>query len=587
MELAAVSSPHRSTPMHDFISRGKWLLDPLISLAFSMQSNKGAYALLLGSGVSRSSRIPTGWEIVLELIRKVATLSGEQCEPDPAAWYAEKFGEQPDYGKLLDIVAKTPSERQQLLRPYFEPSADEQGQGVKMPTKAHRAIAKLAMAGYIRVIVTTNFDRLMERALEEAGIAPTVLSAPDHLDGAVPLAHMKCCVVKVHGDYLDTRIRNTPTELAGYDPRIDAFLARVFDEFGLVTCGWSADWDTALRANIERAPSRRYSMFWASRGAAGHAAKDLIALRAGQTIPINDADTFFEDLQTKIESIEEFSKPHPLSKHIAVASAKRFLSEPQYRIRFSDLVDSLATDLASKLRDGPYGDTMSNPSVESVTSRIRHYDALTSSLVCVAAVIGRWGTSEAARVLRRARERIDAVKRYDGYTFWAAYQNYPTTLLTYAALLGASLGENLVAMAPLFEGEIRLRGYDVPVAEALPPTYFVEDGYEKLLEGFQQRRVPVSDWMHRTIWTEVGSEFTSQSEFDVHFDWVEIMMALACQHVRAATDTTEYGRWFPPGRYNFAAKSRDRVLARIEESLDKLGDKSPYVVSALFGSNPP
>jgi hypothetical protein len=550
-----------------------------------MQSNKGAYALLLGSGVSRSSRIPTGWEIVLGLIRKVATLSGEQCEPDPAAWYAEKFGEQPDYGKLLDMVAKTPSERQQLLRPYFEPSADEQGQGVKMPTKAHRAIAKLAMAGYIRVIITTNFDRLMERALEEAGIAPTVLSAADHLEGAVPIAHMKCCVVKVHGDYLDTRIRNTPTELAGYDPRMDAFLARVFDEFGLVTCGWSAEWDTALRANIERAPSRRYSMFWASRGTPSHAAKDLIALRAGQTLPINDADTFFDDLQTKIESIEEFSKPHPLSKDIAVASAKRFLSEPQFRIRLSDLVDGLATDLASTLRDGPFADTMANSSVEAVTARIRHYDSLSSTLVAVATVIGRWGTSETAHALRRARERIDAIKRQDGYTFWLAYQNYPTTLLTYAALLGASLGDNLVAMAPLFEGEIRLRGYDVPVAEALPPAYFVEDGAEKLLEGFQRQRVPVSHWMHRTLWTEVGGEFTSQSEFDIHFDWVEIMAALACQHVGAKTDKTEFGGWFPPGRYNFAAKSRDRVLARMEESLDKLGDKSPYVVSALSGSN--
>jgi len=38
----------------------KKMLDLLISLAFSMQSNKGAYALLLDAGVSRSSRIPTG-----------------------------------------------------------------------------------------------------------------------------------------------------------------------------------------------------------------------------------------------------------------------------------------------------------------------------------------------------------------------------------------------------------------------------------------------------------------------------------------------------------------------------------------------
>jgi hypothetical protein len=104
---------------------------------------------------------------------------------------------------------------------------------------------------------------------------------------------------------------------------MDTFLGRVFDEFGLVTCGWSADWDTALRVSIERAPSRRYSMFWASRGEPGRAAKDLIALRGGLTLPIDNADSFFDDLQTKIESIEEFSKPHPPSKDIRLGASRR------------------------------------------------------------------------------------------------------------------------------------------------------------------------------------------------------------------------------------------------------------------------
>ncbi len=326
-------------------------------------------------------------------------------------------------------------------------------------------------------------------------------------------------------------------------------------------------------------------MFWASRGAPGQSASDLIALRGGLTLPITDADSFFDDLQTKIESIEEFSKPLPLSKDIAVASAKRFLSDPQHRIRLSDLIDGLGRDLASRLRDGPFLDTSTKSSVEVVTARVRLYDSLCSTLVAVATVVGRWGTPEATHALRRARERIDAGKRQDGFVFWTAYQNYPTTLLTYAALLGASLGDNLVAMAPLFQGEVKLRGYDVPVSEALPPAYFMEDGGEKLLEGFERNRVPLSEWMHRTLWQEVGTEFASKSEFELHFDWVEIMAALACQSTRAAHDKSEFGGWFPPGKYNFAAKSRDHALARIEESLEKLGDNSPYPVSGLFGDD--
>lgn len=142
------------------------MLDPMISLALSMYSNKGIYALLLGSGISRSAGIPTGWEVVVDLVRKVARLQSEDCEPDPAAWYARTFGQQASNSVLLETLAKSPSERQQLLRGYFEPKEAEREQGLKLPTAAHQAIAELVARGYIRVILTTNFDHLLEQALE-------------------------------------------------------------------------------------------------------------------------------------------------------------------------------------------------------------------------------------------------------------------------------------------------------------------------------------------------------------------------------------------------------------------------------------
>jgi hypothetical protein len=110
-----------------------------------------------------------------------------------------------------------------------------------MPTPAHAAIARLVRDGALKVLVTTNFDRLLERALEEAGVVPIVLATSDALEGAIPLAHTQCTIVKVHGDYLDARIRNTPTELAHYDSRIDGLLDQIFDEYGLIVCGWSGE----------------------------------------------------------------------------------------------------------------------------------------------------------------------------------------------------------------------------------------------------------------------------------------------------------------------------------------------------------
>ena len=251
------------------------MIDPLISLAFSLYSNKGAYALLLGSGVSRSAAIPTGWEVVLDLVRKVAKLEDEDPEPDPAAWFVSKHGTEAEYSKLLDIVARTSTERQQLLRSYFEPTEAERSQGLKTPTAGHRAIAGLASKGYVRVIITTNFDRLLEKAMDELGVTPTVISTPDQIAGALPLVHSGITIIKLHGDYLDTRIKNTAKELARYSPKLNALLDRILDEYGLIVCGWSADWDIALREAIERCVTRRFTTYWSTRAALSSHAKRL------------------------------------------------------------------------------------------------------------------------------------------------------------------------------------------------------------------------------------------------------------------------------------------------------------------------
>jgi SIR2-like domain len=253
------SPPHTSRA---YASRR--VIEPMISLAFAIHSNRGVYAPLLGSGVSRAAGVPTGWEIVLDLIERVAVLHGEETQGDPEGWYRAQYDADPSYSVLLGELAGTAAERSQLLRSYFEPSEDEREQGLKVPTAAHHALARLVQAGYVRVLVTTNFDRLLEQALEAVGVNPSVIATPDAVEGALPIAHTQCTILKLHGDYLDTRVLNTAAELAAYDDRVDALLDRILDEYGLVICGWSGDWDTALVDAITRCPSHRFTTYWAS-----------------------------------------------------------------------------------------------------------------------------------------------------------------------------------------------------------------------------------------------------------------------------------------------------------------------------------
>jgi hypothetical protein len=84
------------------------IIDPLVSLAHAVYSNKGVYAVLLGSGLSHPAGIPTGWEITRELIRRVAVAEGVKEIDDPAKWYRLTKGREPDYSALLDKLTTTP-----------------------------------------------------------------------------------------------------------------------------------------------------------------------------------------------------------------------------------------------------------------------------------------------------------------------------------------------------------------------------------------------------------------------------------------------------------------------------------------------
>ena len=319
--------------------------DPQVSLAFALHSNPGAYAALIGSGVSVGAGIPTGWQVVLDLISKVARVLGEDPGDDLAGWYQERFGEEPDYSKLLDTLAKSPAERSALLRSYFEPTAKERARDVKVPGAAHTALAELAVTGHVRLYVTTNFDRLIEQALEAAGVTPRVLSTPDSILGSPPLSQAGCTVLKLHGDYLDTRIKNTPAELDSYDKVVDELLDRIIDEHGFIVCGWSAAWDTALRRAFERSKSRRYTTYWADVVPPGAHASRLIELLEGDFIQVKGADDFFTGIVAKLKSLgdaggvkTEFRAPTRKARHNLPVQLTSFIGREDEVQEINDLL---------------------------------------------------------------------------------------------------------------------------------------------------------------------------------------------------------------------------------------------------------
>ena len=550
-----------------------------------MQSNPGVYAILLGSGVSRSAKIPTGWEITLDLVRKLATLYGEDCGADPEKWYLEKFGNDPSYSNILNQVAKTATERQQLLRPYWEPSDEERQEGSKQPTKAHRALAALASRGFVKVIITTNFDRLIELALRDEGVEPTVLSTVDQINGAVPLIHAPCCVFKVHGDYLDPGIRNTHDELDNYPEAVDKLLDRILDEFGLIVCGWSADWDGALRSAIMRSQSRRFSTYWAAMGNPGDAAQRLIDHRKAQLVSIDGADAFFEAVRAQVEAIDEFSRPHPLSTEAAVASLKRYMSENRYRIQLMDLVDTEVGRVTDMLTGPAFAaEGVARSDGQSVTARVRGYEATCSTLMAMANVGGFWAEPEHYTVWRRALVSIFPSGSRQGDVFWLDLQKYPAVLLLYALGLGAVESERLGLLGDLFETIVQPRyGEEEIAVSVLSPSGMFEYGQKQMqvLEGMERHFVPMNDWLFDLFRSISRRKFVNEERYTMIFDRFEILMALGAGSKREGP-LGNY--WAPPGCFGYRHQNRERILSEIRQSLQDEEDGSPYVKSGIFGS---
>lgn len=527
-------------------------MDNQLTLTYSMYSNKGVYALLLGSGVSYSSGIPTGWGIVLDLIRKVAKLKGEECGVNPEKWYREKYNKEPDYSDILNELTGTTAERQMILKQYFEPTDEELSEGIKTPTEAHKSIAKLVKKGYIKVIITTNFDKLMERALEEVGITPVVISNVDTLKGATPIVHSQCTIIKVHGDYMDSRIKNTIDELTDYEPEMNKLLDSILDDFGIIICGWSAEWDIALRNCFTRSENHRYSTYWTTIGAPFERANELISRRRANIVKITGADSFFTDIVDKIEALEELYRENPESIKVSVAILKKFIVNSENRIKLNDFILREVEEVCNKLNENTFN-TSEQPTKDFAKGRVKKYEAIMEKLLHLFANGCYWGGSDTKFIWRTCIELIcnTANLSVGGYQTYSDLRKYPTLLMLYVAgIASISSGnfENLYevtneAKAKKFNGRKKIIELIYPAE-----VFHSKIDAENILNQ-PRRYTPVSDYLYEMLKEIFKDLIPLEEKYSYYFDLFEEFLAII--FLDATEEKIENMSWCPIGRFSW------------------------------------
>jgi hypothetical protein len=310
------------------------------------------------------------------------------------------FGREPDYSEILDEIAKSPSDRMQLLRSYFEPS----------------------------------------------------------------VAHSRCTIINVNGDYLDARLRNTTGELAGYEPKMERLLDQVFDEYGLIVCGWSGDWDIALRSAIERCPTRRFTTYWSPYSKLGEAAQRLVNHRRATVLGMSGADDLFKDLLDKISALERLHLTGPTPTKVAVARMKKYLPDEAHRITLSELISAEAERAYTAVMDTTKDIIASDPH-----AGLRFYESAVDTLLNLMICGGYWAQPHQDEILSSSLKRLADQGIQRGSPVLELLWRYPALLLLYGVGLAALGRPNYCLLQRLLYLSVRNDNHDPeePLAKVL------------------------------------------------------------------------------------------------------------------------
>ena len=501
----------------------------LTTLSVSMYTNKGAYALLLGSGISVPAHIKSGWGIEEELIKKFAITNGVSEAPDWHNWYKKEYSEKATYTSLLSKLAKKPTERVQLMRPFFKPSEEEKELGYKLPTQAHRKIANLAKEGYIKVILTTNFDQLMENALKDAQVHCQVIKNEDDIKTATPLIHYPgVTIVKINGDMGDCNFRNTEAELSDYPKAFQAFLQRIFSDFGVISSGWSGKWDTGLIEILTKAPVSRYNSFFTD-CTVNENLKELASNRKGEFFQVDSANTLFSNLYDGIASLEKADISKSMSKDIILARTKKYLVSDVYRIEYDDLVrEQCNLAKTAILKEAHYD-------FELTKEKFDHYVSLhekaVSNLIDMSILAGKYGKDYHIQALTKCIVELCLRQFFNGMreVLDTSYLHSIGAVLVFNAL-GLSLVKNskFKVLNELFKTKV-------------PPYNFLGEPYlenilyllgaphfRDTLNGLMGKnyKYPRSIFIKKQLNSHFKEEFYSDDDFENEFDKWEMMESL-------------------------------------------------------------
>jgi len=179
-----------------------------------------------GAGISMvpPSCLPSWWQLNEQIVTSLAALIEPYCGAAQAQAWAALLNARRNAGSF------PPEYQAEMISQHFGASYFKVLQCLDgdEPNEVHLSLAALAKAGVVRFIVTSNFDRLLERAFARGGVPLDVHSTAAHFESlaarleAGPPPDAPCQLIKLHGtvEDPDTLVDTLAQRMRGLSPAI-------------------------------------------------------------------------------------------------------------------------------------------------------------------------------------------------------------------------------------------------------------------------------------------------------------------------------------------------------------------------------
>jgi len=249
--LHGLSMPLRKISADEFARR----------LRSSTNETDKRYAFFLGAGCSISSGIPAAGSLVVdEWLPQLRALRSPNA-PDLLLWASQEIpnfdpsAASASYGAVIERLFLNPEERQREI----ERLCDH-----KFPGFGYAILANLVTLGngHFNVVLTTNFDDLLEDAMIYfAGERPLVIRH-ESLARFIRPTRTRPVVVKLHGDHR-LAPKNTTQETESLNAEVESTVRTVLHDRGIIFMGYSGN-DAGISAMLSALPehSLPFGVYW-------------------------------------------------------------------------------------------------------------------------------------------------------------------------------------------------------------------------------------------------------------------------------------------------------------------------------------